>query len=58
MVVDYDLRLQRELGRDRPLWIAGYTNDVIGYIPSLRVLKESGHEGETSIGLLRQRPVR
>lgn len=49
VVVDYDLRLQRELGRDRPLWIAGYANDVMAYIPSRRVLKEGGYEGDTSM---------
>ncbi len=49
VVVDYSLRLQRELGRDRPLWIAGYANDVMAYIPSLRVLKEGGYEGDTSM---------
>ena len=25
--------------------IAGYSNDVFGYVPSLRVLKEGGYEG-------------
>ena len=25
--------------------MAGYTNDVMAYIPSLRVLKEGGYEG-------------
>ncbi len=49
VVVDYSLRLQRELGRDRSLWIAGYANDVMAYIPSLRVLKEGGYEGDTSM---------
>src|SRR6185312_6228979 len=49
VVVDYDLRLKRELGRDTPLWIAGYANDVMAYIPSLRVLKEGGYEGDTSM---------
>jgi neutral ceramidase len=49
VVVDYSLRLQRELGRDRPLWIAGYANDVMAYIPSLRVLKEGGYEGDSSM---------
>jgi neutral ceramidase len=49
VVVDYSLRLQRELGRDHPLWIAGYANDVMAYIPSLRVLKEGGYEGDTSM---------
>jgi len=44
VVVDYSLRLKRELGRDTT-WVAGYTNDVMAYIPSLRVLKEGGYEG-------------
>jgi hypothetical protein len=26
------------------VWVAGYSNDVFGYLPSLRVLKESGYE--------------
>jgi hypothetical protein len=42
VVVDYALRLKRELG---PVWVAGYANDVMAYIPSLRVLKEGGYEG-------------
>jgi hypothetical protein len=49
VVVDYATRLKRELGRDRPLWVAGYANDVMAYIPSLRVLKEGGYEGDTSM---------
>ncbi|HEY7310515.1 MAG TPA: neutral/alkaline non-lysosomal ceramidase N-terminal domain-containing protein [Gemmataceae bacterium] len=49
VVVDYDLRLKRELGRDAPLWISGYANDVMAYIPSERVLKEGGYEGDTSM---------
>src|SRR5262249_42327185 len=44
VVVDYALRLKRELS-GTPLWVAGYTNDVFGYVPSLRVLKEGGYEG-------------
>lgn len=42
-VVDYSLRLKRELTAT-PLWVAGYSNDVFGYVPSLRVLKEGGYE--------------
>ena len=44
VVVDYDLRLKKELGADK-LWVAGYSNDVFAYVPSLRVLKEGGYEG-------------
>jgi hypothetical protein len=44
VVVDYALRLKKELGRE-DTWVAGYTNDVMAYIPSERVLKEGGYEG-------------
>lgn len=44
VVIDYDLRLKKELGADK-LWVAGYSNDVFAYIPSLRILKEGGYEG-------------
>ena len=46
VVVDYAIRLQKELGGEgRALWVAAYANDVVGYIPSLRVLKEGGLRG-------------
>ncbi len=48
VVVDYSLRIAKELG-DRPTWIAGYSNDVMAYIPSVRVLKEGGYEGASSM---------
>ena len=44
MVVDYALRLKSELGGIRT-WVAGYSNDVMAYIPSRRVLREGGYEG-------------
>jgi len=44
VVVDYSLRLKAELA-GRPVWIAGYCNDVFGYLPSLRILQEGGYEG-------------
>jgi hypothetical protein len=43
VVVDYDLRLKKELGPDG-LWVAGYCNDVFAYVPSRRVLEEGGYE--------------
>jgi hypothetical protein len=42
-VVDYALRFKAEYGWENT-WVAGYSNDVMGYIPSLRVLKEGGYE--------------
>jgi len=44
VVVDYALRIKKEHA-DRPVWVSGYANDVMAYIPSLRVLKEGGYEG-------------
>jgi hypothetical protein len=46
--VDYSLRLKYELGREKHFVVA-YANDVCSYIPSLRVLREGGYEGESSM---------
>jgi len=43
VVVDYSLRFKRELAGPA-IWVAGYSNDVFGYIPSVRILKEGGYE--------------
>ena len=48
VVVDYSLRLKRELGKGRT-WVAGYANHVMAYIPSERVLREGGYEGGRSM---------
>ena len=45
-VVDYALKIKREFGEERT-WVASYANDVTGYIPSTRVLREGGYEGRT-----------
>lgn len=47
VVVDYALRLKSELSGH--LWVAGYSNDVMAYIPSRRVLREGGYEGASSM---------
>ena len=44
VVVDYALRIKKE-NRGTSTWVAGYTNDVMAYIPSRRVLREGGYEG-------------
>lgn len=47
VVVDYAIRLKDELpGR---VWVSGYSNDVMAYIPSRRVLAEGGYEGARSM---------
>jgi hypothetical protein len=48
VVVDYDLRLKREIAA-KPLWVTAYANDVMAYIPSERVLKEGGYEADSSM---------
>ena len=44
VVVDYSLRLKRELAGGPAIWVAGYSNGYFGYIPSRRVLEEGGYE--------------
>lgn len=48
VVVDYVLRIKREFG-GKGIIVAGYSNDVMSYIPSLRVLKEGGYEANDSM---------
>src|SRR5262245_7721276 len=43
VVVDYIPLLEKALGPNQ-LWVAGYCNDVFGYLPSARVLAEGGYE--------------
>src|SRR5207244_9181916 len=43
VVVDYVGLIENALGPNR-LWIAAYCNDVFGYLPSARVLREGGYE--------------
>ena len=47
VVSDYSLRLKIQYGWD-DTWVAGYSNDVFGYTPSARVLREGGYEAEQS----------
>lgn len=48
VVLDYALRMKREYPGE-PLIVAGYSNDVMCYIPSLRILKEGGYEANDSM---------
>jgi hypothetical protein len=48
VVVDYGLRIKREYPGE-PVIAAGYSNDVMCYIPSKRVLKEGGYEAVDSM---------
>jgi hypothetical protein len=48
VVVDYAIRLKKNLGSANT-WVTAYANDVMAYIPSLRVLKEGGYEGRDAM---------
>ena len=48
VVADFSLRFKAKYGWDTT-WVAAYANDVFAYIPSVRVLKEGGYEGESSM---------
>jgi neutral ceramidase len=43
VVVDYALRLKTRYGFEQT-WVAGYSNDILAYIPSRRVWQEGGYE--------------
>jgi len=43
VVVDYVPLVEQAIG-PLQLWIAAYCNDVFGYFPSARILKEGGYE--------------
>jgi len=46
VVVDYSLNLKAKHAKpNRPLWVSAYANDVFGYVPSTRILREGGYEG-------------
>jgi hypothetical protein len=48
VVVDYALQTKREFAK-RKLIVAGYSNDVMCYIPTARILKEGGYEAVDSM---------
>ena len=47
-VVDYSLKFKGLYGWN-DTWVFGYNNDLLSYVPSLRVLKEGGYEGTTGM---------
>jgi hypothetical protein len=48
VVVDYALRVKKEYG-SKGIIVAAYSNDVMSYIPTRRVLKEGGYEADQSM---------
>lgn len=45
-VVDYAINLKKIFGSE--LFVMGYSNDVMAYIPTVEILREGGYEGHTS----------
>ena len=56
VVVDYSVRFKGEFDPAR-LWLHAYCNDVPCYIPSRRILREGGYEGEDAM-IYFDRPTR
>jgi hypothetical protein len=49
-VIDYAHELKRRhAGPGRVVWVAGYANDMFGYLPTAGVLRGGGYEGTRSI---------
>ena len=46
VVIEYAIKLKEIFGQE--VFVLGYSNDVMGYIPSAKILKEGGYEGESS----------
>lgn len=46
VVVEYGITLKNQYGWDS--FVIAYSNDVMGYIPSVTILKEGGYEGDSS----------
>jgi neutral ceramidase len=47
VVVDYGIKLKEIFGQD--LFVMAYANAVMGYVPSVRVLREGGYEGTKAL---------
>lgn len=46
LVIEYAIECKKRFGSD--IFVMGYSNDVMGYIPSYTILKEGGYEGASS----------
>lgn len=46
LVIEYAIECKKRFGQD--IFVMGYSNDVMAYIPSATILKEGGYEGASS----------
>ena len=49
VVVDYQIRLERELSQYSNVWVAAYVDDVFAYVSSERLRREGGYEVDSSM---------
>jgi putative membrane-bound dehydrogenase-like protein len=49
VVVDYQVRLEKELTDAAQVWVAAYTDDVFAYLASERMRAEGGYEVDSSM---------
>ncbi len=50
VVIDWALKFKRDFATIVPMvWVAGYCNDMYGYVPTRRVLKEGGYEAGRAV---------
>ncbi|AMV30947.1 Neutral/alkaline non-lysosomal ceramidase [Pirellula sp. SH-Sr6A] len=49
VVVDFQIRFERELNQFANVWVAAYTDDVFAYVASERVRSEGGYEVDSSM---------
>ena len=49
VVVDYQIRLEKELSQFENVWVASYVDDVFAYVASQRVRGEGGYEVDGSM---------
>ncbi len=48
-VVDYSLWTKKQFGKSGQIFVAGYSNEVMCYIPTKRILGEGGYEPNSSM---------
>ena len=46
VVIDYAISIKQKVGLNA--MVLGFSNDVMSYIPSVRIIREGGYEGDTS----------
>lgn len=46
VLISYAIQLKELYGQE--VFVMGYTNDIVSYIPSVKVIEEGGYEGDTS----------